>query len=255
MLKNFIFDLGGVVVEYDPKGYLARRFNDPQLEELLMRSIFDSEEWRLLDAGQITRALAEQKMLAAAGRYRYEAQLILDDWRELMTTRLDTVELMTALRSTGYRLFYLSNISEDVFQLFSRRRRFMQLFEGGIPSFAVHLTKPDPQLFSLMLRQFDLDPTETAFIDDSRENIMAAQKMGLTAIPFKDIQDLHKTLAFLGVVVPAKLRHAPRPAKAQPEKPPKQGWLDRLKRQAAASPARQAVEEDEDEYDEYEENI
>lgn len=196
MIKNIIFDLGGVVVDYDPKAYLYRQFNDPELEELLYNVIFGSEEWKQLDAGTITRALAEQRMLAAAGRRRYEAQLVLDDWREMMTTRLDTVELITGLKAAGYHIYFLSNLPEDVYQLFTERRRFMQLFEGGIPSFSVKLTKPNRKIFDLMLKTYGLRPEETIFVDDGKENIATAQKLGLTAIPFKDAMDLHKTLGF-----------------------------------------------------------
>ena len=211
MIKNIIFDIGGVVVNYDPKEYLSRKFNRPELEQLLYDAIFDSAEWKLLDAGKITRALAEQQMLSAADDYRYEARMVLDDWRGMMTTKLDTVELITALRASGYHIFFLSNMPEDIYLLFTQRRRFMQLFEGGIASFSVKMTKPDPKIFDALLKKYELDPNLTAFVDDDRANITTAQALGLTAIPFKDAQDLRKMLEFLGVAVPAKLRHAPRP--------------------------------------------
>ena len=210
MIRNLVFEIAGVVVDYDPQQYLYRKFNDPELEQLLYSAIFASKQWELLYSGQITRALAERQMLEAAGDCRYEAQMVLDDWRELMTTHLDTVELITALRAAGYHIYYLSNISEDVYELFTRRRRFMQLFEGGIASFSVKMKKPDPEIFKLLLEQYSLTPEETAFIDQDRESIAAAQSLGLTAIPFKDAADLQKMLAFLGLTVPAKLRHAPR---------------------------------------------
>ena len=261
MIKNVIFDIGGVVVDYNPQEYLSRKFNDPELEQLLFGAIFGSEEWKLLDAGKITRALAEQRMIAAAGEYRYEAQMVLDDWRGMMTTKLDTVELITALRASGYHIYYLSNMSEEIYALFTQRRRFMQLFEGGIVSFAVKLTKPDPEIFNLLLKKYDLDPTQTAFVDDGRENIAAAQALGLTAIPFKDALDLRKMLEFLGVTVPAKLRHAPRPPR---RKKPLLRWLRRKKKKelkAQPLPAEQnksgavfidPLEESEEEADESE---
>ncbi|HIV86916.1 MAG TPA: HAD family phosphatase [Candidatus Pygmaiobacter gallistercoris] len=211
MIRNLIFEIAGVVVDYDPQEYLRRKFNDPELEQLLYTAIFGSEEWQKLYTGSITRALAERQMLAAAGDCRYEAQMVLDDWREMMTTRLDTVELITALRAAGYHVYYLANMAEDIYELFTRRRRFMQLFEGGIPSYSVKIKKPDPAFFQLLLDRYQLAPEETAFVDPDRESIATAQQLGLTAIPFKDAVDLQKMLAFLGLSVPAKLRHAPKP--------------------------------------------
>lgn len=210
MIRNLIFEIAGVVVNYDPQEYLRRKFNDPELEQLLTTAIFGSEQWQRLYSGTITRALAERQMLDAAGDCRYEAQIVLDDWREMMTTQLDTVELITALRAAGYHIYYLANMSEDIYELFTRRRRFMQLFEGGIPSYSVKMKKPDPAFFQLLLDRYKLASEETAFIDPDRESIATAQQLGLTAIPFKDAVDLQKMLAFLGLTVPAKLRHAPR---------------------------------------------
>ena len=211
MIKNLVFEIAGVVVDYDPRAYLCRKFNDPALEQLLYTAIFGSKEWELLYTGEITRALAERKMLESAGDCRYEAQMVLDDWRELMTARLDTIELMVALRAAGYHLYYLTNLSESVFDLFTRRRRFMQLFEGGVASFAVKMKKPDPCIFQLLMDRYDLVAEQTAFVDCDRESIATAQSLGLTAIPFKDAVDLQKMLSFLGLTVPARLRHAPRP--------------------------------------------
>ena len=215
MFKNIVFDLGGVVVEYDPKAYLSRMFNDPALEELLYNVIFASEEWRQLDAGKITRTLAEQRMLEHAGSRRYEAQLALDDWHELMSTKLDTVDLIMALRAAGYHPYFLSNIPEDVFEMFCRKRRFMQLFEGGIPSYAVKRIKPDPEIFRLLLERYHLQPEETIFVDDAEENIAIARELGITGLQFKNAADLHKALVFLGIPVSVRRRHQPHPAEAE----------------------------------------
>lgn len=223
MYKNIVFDIGGVLVDYDPKGYLSKLFNNAELEEFLYSIIFDSEEWKLLDQGKITRALAERRMLEAAGPHRYEAQLVLDDWRELMTTKLDTVDLILALRHSGHHLYFLSNIPEDIYLMFQQRRRFMQLFEGGVPSFAAKTAKPDPEIFKLLLNTYELSPAETLFIDDSPTNISAAESLGMTGLQFKSATALHHSLIELGLPVPIKVKRRFNPG-AEPHRPqPKQG--------------------------------
>ena len=223
MYKNIVFDIGGVLVDYDPKGYLSKLFNNAELEEFLYSIIFDSEEWKLLDQGKITRALAERRMLEAAGPHRYEAQLVLDDWRELMTTKLDTVDLILALRHSGHHLYFLSNIPEDIYLMFQQRRRFMQLFEGGVPSFAAKTAKPDPEIFKLLLNTYELSPAETLFIDDSPTNIAAAESLGMTGLQFKSATALHHSLIELGLPVPIKVKRRFNPG-AEPHRPqPKQG--------------------------------
>lgn len=245
MIKNIVFDIGGVIVEYDPKGYLSKLFNNSELEEFLYNIIFDSEDWKLLDQGKITRALAERHMLEAAGRHRYEAQLVLDDWRELMVTKLDTVDLILALRHSGHHLYFLSNIPEDVYLMFQQRRRFMQLFEGGVPSFAAKMAKPDPEIFKLLLHTYELSPAETLFIDDSPANVAAAESLGLTALLFENTASLHHKLIDLGLPVPINVKRrfntGSEPRRPQPgeEKPSLFSWLKKKPevQQKEASPA------------------
>ena len=223
MYKNIVFDIGGVIVDYDPKGYLSKLFNNAELEELLYNIIFDSVEWKLLDQGKITRALAERRMLEAAGKHRYEAQLVLDDWRELLTTKLDTVDLILALRHSGHHLYFLSNVPEDIYLMFQQRRRFMQLFEGGVPSFAAKTAKPDPEIFKLLLNTYELSPAETLFIDDSPINVAAAEALGMTGLRFKNVTALHHSLIELGLPVPIKVKRRFNP-EGEPRRPqPKSG--------------------------------
>ena len=243
MYKNIVFDIGGVIVDYDPKGYLSKLFNNSELEEFLYNIIFDSEEWKLLDQGKITRALAERRMLEAAGRNRYAAQLVLDDWRELMTTKLDTVDLILALRHSGHHLYFLSNIPEDVYLLFQQRRRFMQLFEGGVPSFAAKMTKPDPEIFKMLLSTYDLAPDETLFIDDSPVNVAAAEALGMTALLYESTTALHRSLIDLGLPVPIKVKrrfnpgnepHRPQP-KHEAAKKPFFSWFKKTTKEPKAT--------------------
>ena len=84
MYKNIIFDLGGVMVDFDPKTYLVDRFCNAEVEEQVSQLTFESEEWKLLDAGLITRSEANLRMLARAKEYgrAFEVQGVLDDWMQ-----------------------------------------------------------------------------------------------------------------------------------------------------------------------------
>ena len=89
MYKNIVFDFGGVMVDFDPKEYLVDRFCNADVEEQVYQLTFGSEEWKLLDAGLITRFEANQRMLARAkeqGR-AFEVQGVLDDWMHILRPR------------------------------------------------------------------------------------------------------------------------------------------------------------------------
>ena len=123
MYKNIVFDFGGVMVDFDPKEYLVDRFCNADVEEQVSALTFDSEEWKLLDAGLITRFEANQRMLAKAREQgcAFEVQGVLDDWMHILRPRRRMQELVQKLKAHGYCVYYLSNIPEDVLDLLMNR--------------------------------------------------------------------------------------------------------------------------------------
>ena len=113
MYKNIIFDLGGVMVDFDPKTYLVDRFCNAEVEEQVSQLTFESEEWKLLDAGLITRSEANLRMLARAKEYgrAFEVQGVLDDWMHILRPRRRMQELVRKLKSRGSCVYYLSATS------------------------------------------------------------------------------------------------------------------------------------------------
>ena len=101
MYKNIIFDLGGVMVDFDPKTYLVDRFCNAEVEEQVSQLTFESEEWKLLDAGLITRSEANLRMLARAKEYgrAFEVQGVLDDWMHILRPRRRMQELAVSGKS------------------------------------------------------------------------------------------------------------------------------------------------------------
>ena len=126
MYKNIIFDLGGVVVDYAPKIFLVDHFMNEKLENELYDITFGSNEWLLMDSGELTREEGNRIMRekAAAIHRTYEVDVILSDWFDILHTKEDTVQLMKRLKKRGYSLYYLSNISYDVLDLIRQRSFF-----------------------------------------------------------------------------------------------------------------------------------
>ena len=123
MYKNIIFDFGGVMVDFDPKEYLVDRFCNAETEELVSQLTFESEEWKLLDAGLLSRYEANQRMLTRAKEHDcvFEVQGVLDDWMHILRPRRKMQELVQKLKAHGYCVYYLSNIPEDVLALLMER--------------------------------------------------------------------------------------------------------------------------------------
>lgn len=203
MYKNIIFDLGGVMVDFDPKTYLVDRFCNAEVEEQVSQLTFESEEWKLLDAGLITRSEANLRMLARAKEYgrAFEVQGVLDDWMHILRPRRRMQTLVEQLKQHGYCVYYLSNIPEDVLALLMERD-FKGLFDGGVASCEVKINKPDPRIYQALLDKYSLRASECVFIDDNLANVQAAFALGFAGIQMKDsVGTLIRSLATCNVTL------------------------------------------------------
>lgn len=201
MYKSIVFDLGGVMVDFDPREYLVDRFCNADTEELIYRLTFGSEEWKLLDAGLLSRFEGNLRMLKNARREdrEFEVQSVLDDWTDILRPRRRMIELVQRLKAHGYCVYYLSNMSEDVFRLLMEGP-LGGVFDGGLASYEVHVNKPDPRIYEAFLQKYELKADECVFIDDSRENVKAAFSLGFAGIPMRDgVGTLIRSLATCNV--------------------------------------------------------
>lgn len=206
LYKNIIFDLGGVVVDFDPREFLVDHFMNERVEDQLYDITFGSEEWLQMDAGLLTREEGDRIMRekGAALRRSFEVGVILDDWYDMLRTKDDTVQLIKRLKKRGYGVFYLSNISWDVLEML-QQRKFWQLFDGGVASCEVKLTKPDLRIYHALLAKYGLSAAESIFIDDNTANASAAFDADITGIHFKNVRTLQRALLSYGVESEKKL--------------------------------------------------
>ena len=203
MYKNIIFDLGGVMVDFDPKTYLVDRFCNAEVEEQVSQLTFESEEWKLLDAGLLSRYEANQRMLTHAKEHDcvFEVQGVLDDWLHILRPRRRMQELVRRLKNHGYSVYYLSNIPEDVLALL-KERGVLDRFDGGVASCEVHINKPDPRIYQALLDQYGLKASECVFIDDNLANVQAAFTLGFVGIRMKEsVGTLIRSLATCNVAL------------------------------------------------------
>ncbi len=200
MYKNIVFDFGGVMVDFDPHKYLIDLFGNRGLEEEVYDLTFGSREWRLLDAGRITRREANERMLQrarAVGR-GFEVEGVLDDWMSMLRPRRRMQTLVEQLKQRGYCAYYLSNIPEDVLDLLMHRD-FEGLFDGGVASCEVKINKPDPRIYQALLDKYHLRADESIFIDDRADNLVAASALGFGIYEMHNVGTLLRSLPTFGV--------------------------------------------------------
>ena len=203
MYKNVIFDIGGVMVDFNPKDFLLERFCNSVTEEKVYNLTFGSETWKKLDAGLCTRYEGNQAMLEAAKAEHcvFEVQEVLENWVTILRLRRRMVELVRRLKNHGYCVYYLSNIPEDTLD-FLMKQGLEGVFDGGVASCEVHINKPDPRIYQELLNKYHLIASECIFIDDSRANVQTAFQLGMNSIQMKESVDtLVRSLATCNVTL------------------------------------------------------
>ena len=191
MYKNIIFDLGNVVLDYNPKVYLKNKLNDTKSEELVLDSIFISKEWPMLDRGTITEEVAIKNIVSRNIESKDIIELAFENWYEMLTPLNETVDIIKELKDDGYKIYYLSNFHSKAFEIVT---------EGGIVSFREQLLKPEKEIYNRLLERYGLIPEESIFIDDVLENVKGAGEEGIKGIQFKNINELRKELNECGVL-------------------------------------------------------
>jgi HAD superfamily hydrolase (TIGR01509 family) len=198
--SHVIFDFGGVVFRWNPLHLLARvlpaRANTPAAAEHWKGLFFQnySGDWGAFDSGLIDMAETCRRIAARTGLAQAEVQAVLDAVPDELVPQPETVALMRRLREAGHRLYYLSNMPAPYAQHLQRTHDFMAWFDDGVFSSTVKMAKPEPAIFKLALRQFDISPGETVFIDDHAPHVDAARALGLTAFVFTDAELLARDL-------------------------------------------------------------
>ena len=194
-VKAVVFDLGGVLIDWDPR-YLYRKLlaDEAAVEEFL--ATVCTMEWNLeQDRGrpfaEAVAELVERHPEHAAAITAYHER-----WPEMLAGDIPgTVELLAGLRAAGVPLYALTNWSAETFVVARERFGFLEWFDGVLVSGEERLVKPDPAIFELLAERFGLDPRETFYVDDSEVNVAAARELGFDAVSFTGPQRLRRDLA------------------------------------------------------------
>ena len=202
-ITTVVFDLGGVLIDWDPRYLYRTLFDDEAAMEDFLATVTTPEWNRAQDAGRPWAEAVEE----LAARHPEKRDLIEAYWHRWPETLGDAIEptvaVLDELRSTGVRLYALSNWSGETFPKARPRYPFLEWFEGIVISGDERLAKPDPRIFEVLIERYDVHPAETVFIDDHAPNVEAAAVLGFTALRFTDAPSLRANLAHLGLLRPA----------------------------------------------------
>lgn len=198
MIKNIIFDLGNVVLKLRWDIVLNRYSDNLEDQKLLDDVIFNSEEWQRLDAGTIEKYEAINIMKSKLPSKLHDACLgIMKDWKDGFVINTEILDFIDFLKSNGYKTYILSNAPLDLPDYLSKHD-LDKYFIGKVISAEEKMTKPNKEIYELLLNRFSLNPEECLFLDDKPENIQGAISCKMNGYVFdynnfnKFLEDINK---------------------------------------------------------------
>jgi 2-haloacid dehalogenase len=204
-----IFDLGGVLIDWNPRYLYRQLFDDEAAMEHFLAEVCSPAWNEQQDAGRPWHEAID----SLSARFPAHTSLIRayrERWEDMLGGPLQgTVAILHALRARGVRLCALTNWSHDTFVIARQRYAFLQIFEDIVVSGTERLIKPDPAIFQLLLTRNGIDPTRAVYIDDTQRHVDAAKALGLGGLLFRDAPGLHRELAALGLLEPLAEGDAP----------------------------------------------
>ncbi len=185
MIKNIIFDIGKVLVDYDWTQYLKSYEFEPEKEAAVAAALFGGESWKELDRGALPLPEIEELFVSGAPQYRDDILRVFRDSGRCIR-RLDyAIPWITSLKERGYGVYYLSNYSEFMIEATRQALDFLPYTDGGVFSCDVKLIKPEPEIYQALTERYpSIVPEESVFLDDVAENVAAARAQGFHGIVF-----------------------------------------------------------------------
>lgn len=201
MINTIIFDLGAVLIDWNPRYMYRTIFGDEAEMEKFLAEITTSDWNEEQDAG---RPLHEGTHLLVQQFPEHEENIraFYGRWEEMLGEAFhDTVEIFRKLKESGkYKIYALTNWSAETFPIAFERFEFLKWFDGIVVSGAEKMRKPTPEFYHILLDRYQVKPGEALFIDDNYRNILAAEKIGIKCIHFTSAEELKNELELSNIL-------------------------------------------------------
>lgn len=192
-IKNIVFDLGRVLIKFEPKEYIEQNVPEEKREDFY-NGIFGSTEWLMLDRGTLSYEDAKKIFKERVPGADKQIDRLFDvDLFEILQPIEENVKLLLKLKEK-YNLYILSNFHQPAFEHIFKKYEFFRLFDGHTVSCYYYLLKPEKEIYDTLINKFNLIPKETVFIDDTKVNIDACEKKGIRGIHLPDYTELKQKL-------------------------------------------------------------
>jgi putative hydrolase of the HAD superfamily len=195
---NVVFDLGGVLLTWDPPAIVASVFDDEHDRALVLDLVFAHEDWQDLDRGLMNPSAAIERAVSRTGLRLVKLQALFSAIPRSLVPIPASVELLSQVREAAHPVYALSNLHRASLECIEDAYDIFDLFEGRVVSCEVGACKPEPAIYRYLLERFELDPASTVFIDDMQANLDAASAAGIRTVLFTSVESCRRDLDSLG---------------------------------------------------------
>jgi 2-haloacid dehalogenase len=200
-IDTIIFDLGGVLIDWNPRYLYRKMFDNDETIEWFLSNICTSEWNDALDAGR-SFSEAVEELAKRHPEYDEAIRAWSDRWPEMISGPISgTVDILREIKERGeYRLYALTNWSAETFPWALKQFEFLKWFEGIVVSGTERTRKPHPEFFRILFDRYQVNPSTTLFIDDNVANIKGGEELGLHTITFENPEQLRIQLRSTNVI-------------------------------------------------------
>jgi len=196
-IKAFIFDLGGVLIDWNPLYvYDENYFDSLETRDYFFKNICTSAWNEEQDAGR-SIVDATQELVAKFPDWEKPIRDYYGQWTNMLNGPIhETVDILRQLKESGkYKLYALTNWQAELFNIALVRYNFLHWFDGRVVSGEEKTRKPFPEFYHILLSRYNVKPQEALFIDDNLRNVRAAEGLGITSIHFHSPRQLKENIA------------------------------------------------------------
>lgn len=200
-ISTIIFDLGGVLIDWNPAYVFDTLIPDEEKRNHFFTTVCTHEWNEEQDAGRTIKE-ANEILIAQHPEWKEYIEAYYGRWEEMLGGPIEeTVEILKELKESGkYKMYALTNWSAELFPIALSKYDFLHWFDGRLVSGEEKMRKPFPEFYQLLLDRFNIKKEEAVFIDDNLRNAEAAEKFGLETIRFTSAADLKNRLSEKGIL-------------------------------------------------------
>lgn len=197
MIRNIIFDVGKVLVSYEPEEMMRKLGYTEEQIQIVNAAMFCNPLWDEADRGLRSCEEYHEAFLNQNPEHKDIIQKAYEHIGDCIELLPHTMDWILEMKERGYHVYILSNYSEYTFEVTKEKLAFLPLMDGIVFSYMTKMGKPEEGIYKKLISEYFLEEEESVFIDDRKENVESARRIGIESILFNDYNQAKKELDYL----------------------------------------------------------